>query len=980
MPPNGIPSRTSLSTLNAEPSITLVPYGSDPLKTLAELMLNQHQPDLPDLSRQVALLPSALAISRFRRLLLDAARARGHAALLAPWCGTFSAWVRQRYVGGHIPLQETERELLLLEALSAFPTLRERFGSWSLVDALLALFDELNANCRLRVESAEALAALLAKGYGPGAEGFEPLRGEAELVYNLWTAWNQHLLERSLIDPSLQQLSVLAAAPNLDGIGHIYIVGTPEMTGAEAEWLRALIGQDRVTLLLHGAANNDGYHPDGALVRALSRLGVSAPIAPASDTFTRLLDQVYAPTPELVVRARRFSETTPKSPAADRLSTIEAFDFEQEAHAVDLAIRRWYAAGLTNIGFVTHDRKLARRVRALLERANLSLHDHAGWALSTTSAATALKRWLDCIDRDFAYAPLLELLKSPFVTFGLAPTEHETLVGIFERDIVRFHNLTSGLHRYRRVIKNSTTLLEQRAPNAASQLLQLLDRLEAAVEPLRQHRSSSKRPLEHLTALQASITQLGLWENFGADAAGKELLAVIQNERELLSEHGARLDWSEFEQWLLRELERRRFRPTTETHGIELLTLSESRGLRFDALVIAGCNREHLPGSVPASPFFNDGTRQHLGLPTRVERLTTALYDFRRLLEAAPRVLLTRRREERGEPLMPSPWLERLLSFHRLAYGTDLTDSELLELVTVSETELYVRDTPLPAPAHMPTPQLPAKRLPASFTASSHQRLLNCPYQFYATDGLGLRAMDDVREDMEKLDYGRRIHRILEAFHQGVAGLPGPWQGPIEDRSAAEALLRDIARVVLGEDNDSRLSARGWRHQWESFVAEYIAWQHQREQNWRHEASEQKLDRQIAAGQDIVTLRGRADRIDRSAEGLAILDYKTGATPDADAVLAGEHVQLPFYALLAADTVSEVGYVKFGSDGIRLQNISGETLQALARRCELRLSELIDALRAGAALPAWGDKDTCIYCRYEGVCRKEMWDSNEPTK
>src|SRR5581483_10937438 len=178
------------------------------------------------------------------------------------------------------------------------------------------------------------------------------------------------------------------------------------------------------------------------------------------------------------------------------------------------------------------------------------------------------------------------------------------------------------------------------------------------------------------------------------------------------------------------------------------------------------------------SPFFNDGTRATLGLPTRDERLAAPLHDFRRLLQAAPRVLLTWRRLENGENVAPSPWVEHLVSFHRLAYGTVPGDAQLAELLAAGATALYRRDAAaLPRPATMPAPRLPRARVPLTLHQSGHQRLLDCPYQFYAVDGLALRALDEVRDEMEKSDYGRAVHRILQAFHSGVPGLPGPWDG-----------------------------------------------------------------------------------------------------------------------------------------------------------------------------------------------------------
>jgi ATP-dependent helicase/nuclease subunit B len=957
--------------------IVLVPYESDQLETLAALMLNRHQRDLPDLSAHVVLFPHPGAIPRFRRVLLDAAQRAGHGGVLAPWCGTLDGWLQsQAYDSGDL-VDEPERDLLLLEALQSHPALRSRYGTWPLVDSLLALFDELNAHYPALPPDVEEFLSNLTDSYGL-REPIAPLRGEANLVHTLWSGWNAHLQNQRLQDRALRRRLMLTNSqlPD-DATHHIYMVGVVELSGTEAGWLKTLRQGRRVTVLLHGGVRASGYHPDGAIRRCYEMLGVPVPSLPEPGApYSRFIESVYADDTNMGARARAFAAAVADEPVTERLRVYAAADFEQEARAVDLAVRRWQAEGVDGIGIVTSDRKLARRVRALLERANLRLRDAAGWALSTTSAATAVMRWIECVEQDFAHAPLLDFLKSPFVALGFAKTELEDIVHCFEEQIVRAHNVSSGLDRYRRIIRSSRAALTVRD----TLLLEMLDRLANAAAPLsRRLNARTLRPAsDHLTALYRSLEKSDVVTGLSADAAGSQLLAVLRPNRGTLGMRGARLTWSEFHHWLRRELERRRFRPPLPEDGIDLLDLAESRCRRFEALVIAGCTRENLPGVLAYSPFFNDGVRASLGLPTREDRLLAPLHDFRRLLEAAPRVLLTWRLTEDNEPVPASPWTERLVAFHRLAYGTVPEDTELRRLLAARETALYRRDgTPRPCGATMPTPSLPSTRIPSTLSAGAHQRLLDCPYQFYVVDGLGLRSLDEVRDEMQKADYGENVHRILHAFHTGVKGLPGPWRGgAIEPSNRAEAveLLRELGRRVFGYDTDRRLNTRGWHLRWENFVETYIDWQAQRARDWHVEATEKTLERELTVGHRSLTLKGRADRIDRGPDGLAIIDYKTGSIPTTETVLSGEHAQLPFYALLHPGATTEVLYAKFERDAIKTNvDVKDEALSNLVRMLERRLRTLIESIDHGAPLTAWGDPETCKYCRYEGLCRKEMW-------
>jgi ATP-dependent helicase/nuclease subunit B len=940
-------------------------------------MLDRHQCDLPDLSTHVVLFPHPGAIPRFRGVLLAAAERAGGGGLLAPWCGTLDGWLQWQACDSGELVREPERDLLLLEALQSHPALRSRYGTWPLVDSLLALFDELNAHCPAVPADVEKLVADLTKGYGLPAP-VAPLYGEANLVHTLWNAWNAHLENQGLKDGALWRRLLLAnSRPSVAAAHHIYMVGPTDLSGMEAAWLSSLCQTGRATVLFHGGVRARGYHPDGAIHRCYERLGVSLPSAPApAEPYSRFIEAVYAEDTDIGARAHAFAAEVPDTPLTKRLHVHAAADFEQEARAVDLAVRGWHAKGLAGIGLVTPDRKLARRVRALLERANLRLRDSAGWALSTTSAATAVMRWIECVEQDFAHAPLLDFLKSPFVTLGFAEPALEEAVHCFEEQIVRAHNVNGGLDRYRRIIRSSRAALS--VDDAV--LLGMLDRVAVAAEPLL-HRigtRTSRPAVDYLAALRDSLERTGVIAGLNADAAGSQLLAVLRSNRGTLGARGARLTWNEFHHWLQRELERRRFRPPLPENGIDLLDLAESRCRRFDALVIAGCTRDNLPGAFANSPFFNDGVRAKLGLPTREDRLLAPLHDFRRLLEAAPRVLLTWRQTEDDEAVLPSPWTERLVAFHRLAYGTVPEDTELRRLLAAKETALYRRDAaPLPRGQTVPTPSLPSARIPSTLSARAHQRLLDCPYQFYAVDGLGLRALDDVRDEMEKADYGENVHRILHAFHTGVEGLPGPWSagaiGPA-NRAQAVELLRELGRRVFGYDIDKRLNTRGWHLRWENFIEVYVDWQAQRARDWQVEATEITLERDLAIGERILTLKGRADRIDRGPDGLAIIDYKTGAIPTAETVLSGEHAQLPFYALLHPDAVTEVLYAKLERDAVKTSvGVKDEALSNLLRMLERRLRALIENIDRGAPLTAWGDPETCRFCRYEGLCRKEMW-------
>ena len=903
--------------------------------------------------------------------------ARKLPALLPPATMTLAAWARRHADPAQRRLSDTARAWTLYDVLRSHPKLSQRFGTWPLIDSLLTLFDELNHQRQSLPVTLDDFQRQLADGYGIKHNRLAPLKNEAELVFTLWQAWQQHLVDNRLHDSSTVLADGLARGlAALPADARLYLAGWVEPSRLELDWMRAGLARGRLTLVLHGQAEGDARRADAQLVKLLQELKLDLPtdIRKSAPPLAQLLDRAYTHDGHsLSVRAQMQRQSRLESPARDCLAICEMADAEHEARAIDLQVRRWLLAGQRNIGIVTNDRKLARRVRALLERARVTLEDAGGWTLSTTSAAAVLVRWLECLEQDFPYTAVLDLLKSPFVRMVPRQT-----VWQFEQAIVREGNVAGGLKRYRhRLTRCAGELVERFGVDSAGNIGALLDALENAAAPLHRVRHGGRQDVAAFReALLESLERLGVSSAYDQDAAGGQLLALIDDLRAPLMNTPLRLNWVEFRHWLQRELERRRFHPALHGTGVELMSFEESRLYRFDALIIAGALHEHLPGQPALAPFFNDGVRQQLGLPSLARRLAIQFYDFRRLLEAAPRVLITLHRERDGEHLAPSPWVEQLRAFHRLAYGDALHDTGLERLARMRDIEVTDRRAPRPAPPVMANVTPSSADFPDALSATAHQRLINCPYQFYCTEILGLAPEDEVREEIEKADYGSYVHRILQAFHAGVPGLPGPWRGPLtaEHLASASTLMQEIAETVFAPDLRRSYLVRGWLYRWLESLPAYFAWQTKREAHWQIEAAEIRKQSKVCDGDVCLTLTGRIDRLDRGQDGCAITDYKTGALPSREDVLNGEQVQLTHYALLCDDTPSQAQFLGLLRDGVTDKvRLEGQELGAITAQVRKRLLYLYRDMKQGTKLTAWGDPDTCAVCAMEGICRRELW-------
>lgn len=994
-------------------SLRVIPYGEDPLRQLAEQVIEKHRDALPNLTDVIVLLPTPQASLRFRQLLLELSTNHDFPALLGPTIDTLPRWVNQQSTSHKPVLSEHQRELMLVEALISHPYLYGQGNPWTLADSLLELFDEIGATHLSLPDTLEPFVEQLATAYGlpsglpnglPNLDN-DSLVGEARLVHSLWQAWHQQMHDAGVIDRHTDHiLKLVACEKSLTDRQHFYIAGLSDISTAQARWLRHLLENQQVELLLQATPLSQAdteYHPSRGIHDILQNLdpATEIPAADHDNAYGQCLDTIYSDsdTP-LRQRAKACAQDFPQSPVSQKVRIFAASNAEREAQAIDLQVRLWWHEGKRNIGIVTENRRLARRTRALLERSGIELQDAAGWALSTTSAAATLERWLETIEDDFAYQALLDLLKSPYLLPGQDREDLLSCVYRFEQGVVLKENVARNLNRYRQHLRYRQNRLPAEMATDYDDVHLLLDTLEAAASPLLTCTDDKTHPPgDFLSALGTSLESLGLDQSFSDDAAGQRILEELQQMQAATQDSTLQMRWSEFRTWLGRTLERFNFQPPAQSSQVQLMSLGQSVLSRFDALIIAGCEAEYLPGSAGGSPFFNDGVRQALGLNSHSQRLCEKFHQFRCLLESADNILLTHRREQDGEERVASAWLERLQSFHQLAYDDDLVDEPLTELVNHGDTQVSIVAEPMPQPmAANPTASISAALFPEFLSASAYQQLINCPYQFFAARCLKLEPPEMIREMLEKADYGERVHLCLHAFHHDVSGLPGPFVSPLSEtsKSAAIQCLNEIAVAVFARDLEDNFLHRGWLKRWQLMIPEYIDWQLTRQQHWRVKSTE--LTVSAPRINSNITLRGRLDRMDAGVDDetgakiVGIIDYKTGAIPSDADVLSGESVQLPFYALLAEnagnETVTQVEYLALddrknvskgrttGTAVKAVGTLETETLETLKEDIADRLDLLANQIQSGAPMPAWGDEKTCGHCQMSGLCRREAWE------
>ncbi|MFN7085966.1 MAG: PD-(D/E)XK nuclease family protein [Burkholderiales bacterium] len=899
------------------------------LQEAAATIVAEQQARLPDLRGVVVVLPHRHAASPFAAALHAAA---GRQPLLLPRLFTL------RDLAAAVPLEQPPfAEAVRLAELYAALRSRKWFPDnelWGVAGELVTLIDELT---RHRITLPHTLAEFTRQLEAAYRTRGEALNFEARVVHELWHAASAggdgRLDAESRYQLQLARIAREAALP-------LYALALPQLAPAEAAFLVEYAKRAPVTAFVAGDGEQGSC---AALLRAVWPLpGEQAPA--------------------LRERALGFAAAAPASPLAPRLRLFAAASLEQEAQAIDVAIREWLVAGKKNIAVVVLDRLVARRARALLERAGVMVEDEGGWAFSTTSASTVLGRWLDAVASDYYYQDLLDLLKSPFVLSDWPPARRKRAVHEFER-AVRAKSVVQGLARYQSLPGDMADA------QTAADVAQILGRLKQADEALgRQRRTLG----EWLAAMLAGLRLLGAEGGLARDSAGSELLALIVRRAAELETSGVRFALREWRAWLNRELEGETYRDPTLSSPVVFTSLAQSRLRDFEGVIVAGADARHLPAHSRAGAFLNEPVRAELKLPTARERAEREREDLVLLLAAAPTVLVTWQAEKDAEPNLLSPFFARLQTFHELAYHDDLADRELVARIArarIVPEGSAAAALPQTAP---PAPSATAALVPRKISASGYASLVACPYQFFARHVLRLNELDEVSEALEKRDFGLLVHDILARFHTRHPRVAG------KDRAALAADLEAISEAVFAPALAINYLSRGWLVQWRVLIPHYLDWQAEREcRGWRWHAGEDMRERAVTLedGRQVV-LRGRLDRVDTRDDGsMAVLDYKTQSERVLKEKLAsaGEDVQLPCYLLLIDRPQAQAAYLSFDRNGVHEIALQ-EDAAALAEATLARLREMFDALYRRAQLRAQGVESVCAWCEMKGLCRRQYWE------
>lgn len=590
---------------------------------------------------------------------------------------------------------------------------------------------------------------------------------------------------------------------------------------------------------------------------------------PPSDARNRLVSLALRPAPvtdQWMSEGRLLKDL---DQATQNLALVEAPSSRIEALAIALKLRECAETGKT-AALISPDRMLTRQVVAALDRWDIEPDDSAGLPLPMSAPGRFLLQTAALFGQVLTSENLLALLKHPLTHSGDAGRGDHLR---WTRDL-ELHTRRNGPP-----FPTKDSLSAWAAAHNddgrwawAAWLGDLLDGLEEhAALDLSDH-------LEHHLSLAHALAagpddggSGALWEK----PAGFKALEQVQSLQENAA-FGGLLSVADYNNLFRNVLGQAEVHDPTRPHpNIMIWGTLEARVQGADLVILGGLNDGIWPSSPNPDPWMNRPMRQKVGLLLPERQIGLSAHDFQQAI-GAKEVWLTRAVRDSEAQTVPSRWLNRLtnlLGGLKETGGAEAYEAmcnrghDLLNMVDSLEE---ISD-PV-APATRPAPAPPVEAQPKSLSVTGITKLIRDPYAIYAGKILRLYPLDAIRQHPDAPLNGTIVHRILERFVEERSD---------ETRDAAKTRLLAIADEVLEAGAPWPAARRVWRAKVERFADWFLQGEIDRAKLATVFALEQMGGAKVGALD--VSLTARADRLDRSSDGMTyIYDYKTGKPPTKD--------------------------------------------------------------------------------------------------
>ncbi|WP_300363304.1 PD-(D/E)XK nuclease family protein [Hydrogenimonas sp.] len=363
---------------------------------------------------------------------------------------------------------------------------------------------------------------------------------------------------------------------------------------------------------------------------------------------------------------------------------------------------------------------------------------------------------------------------------------------------------------------------------------------------------------------------------------------------------------------------------------ITVMGVLESRGKRFDGVVIVDFNEDVVPKVGEKDLFLNSAIRKHAGMPTRRDKENLQKNYYYRLLQNSERAALC---YVKNDEALPSRFLMEL----GLAEGA-VEDRRYRPVIAPESAPPRRFDAPIAGPN-------PFRENP-ELTPTKLKDWLECPRRFHYRYVLGIKAE---RESEQVI--GSLIHDALEAAALSKRELLSA-EGYFE--FLVDHLYRETADIV--QRFEISLT-------WEERLERFCRADYDELLSFKQIALEEWLEVEYGG----FRLASRVDRIDLGEDLVRLIDYKT--TKHLDKTIADENdYQLLFYWLWAKENFPDhrIEAIYYDLFNVKMEKIAVHErvadFEALLR--SLREDETVDYRMTE-------EEKRCRYCDYSTACGRD---------
>lgn len=949
-----------MSTPNT--SVYTIPAGIPFAKTLAAELLkrtHKHPERLPDIR---VFLPTR----RARRVLQDAfVSLTGGRPLMLPrfhTLGDIDEEVLLASVAGYpdslkfldIPpaISPLRRRILLARLILAVPDFNQGFDhALKLAGALGEFMDHIYTE---NLDFAD-LRTLVPENL---AEHWQITLNFLEI---LSVRWPEVLAEEGLIDPADRRNRFILALDRLWESGPpdftVIAAGSTGSIPAVGRLLSTIAQLPKGEVVLPGLDVDldpeswdklDETHPQYGLKQLLGHMGVDRSVVkilgvenphPVTAARQKLSSQVMRPPGT----SHMWSELgTAQDPHClkDGLKALSLFVCKtawEEARTVSLLIRERLETPAQTVVLITPDRSLAHRVRIACKRWGIQVDDSAGTPLNQTLIGAFLLLILDACKNRFSASNVLALLKHPLCTVFGDIEDKTRVISVLEQYGFRAAQTKNNL--------NSVYEALEKKGEKASESIDFLRHVEVVLKQLSDAIENSDQGVKaliqaHIQAAESLFCSSqqhegsALWSEESGELASVLFLDLLEHAD--VFPPVSLSNYADIFQTLSSSVT---VRSRYGMHPrVSILGQLEARLVDADFVIMSGLNEGVWPADIRHDPWMSRPMRHAFGLPAHERGTGLSAHDFVQAFCTGD-VAMTRSEYSGGSPTVPSRWLQRLETVLNAA-GLSFDD---LKAVPHLQWSRALDHSPSVQPCSRPSPCPPVPVRPRKLPVTAIDTWLRDPYSLYAKYILKLRPLDSLDSQTDSAIRGIVLHRILEKF---IRSYPD-----CVPENAAQ-ILKNISLEVFDELGLDKTDWIFWNPRLERIYSWFLAHEEKWRQAYTYSHAECNGQVEILNAGLPFTLTARADRIDESGDGYAVIDYKSAGQYSQSSILSGETPQLSLEGLIAAKKgfsfplskqVSYLGYWVLKGDASAGQTVDvTKGLKDLFERTEDALVRLIN--------------------------------------